>query len=39
VRTLRETVATLAALALTDALPPNVVNGVKAVRKLDPLWR
>jgi D-3-phosphoglycerate dehydrogenase len=35
VRTLRETVATLAALALVDGLPPNIVNGVSAPRALD----
>jgi len=37
VRTLRETVATLAALALVDRLPPNIVNGVSKSRTLDSL--
>jgi len=34
VRTLRETVATLAAIALATGLPPNVVNGVIQAREL-----
>jgi D-3-phosphoglycerate dehydrogenase len=34
VRTLRETVATLAAMALADGLPPNVVNGVTQPRAI-----
>ena len=34
VRTLRETVATLAALALANGLPPNIVNGVARPRSV-----